>query len=81
MSIEDEIHVENRRAMMEGAYPQASPPASGSALRDAIERDIKAIASIYPTAFDLYDEPLELLVGRLQRTFLKQNAQCPPTQP
>ena len=53
-----------------GSVSGASPC---SALREAIERDIKAIASIYPTAFGLYDEPLERLVGRLERTFLKQN--------
>lgn len=39
-----------------------------AALVDAITRDVMNIASIYPTAFDLYDEPLDRLAHRIAET-------------
>ena len=39
-----------------------------SDLTDLIKRDIEAVASIYPTAFDLYDEPLARLAARIEKT-------------
>jgi len=38
------------------------------ALREAVKKDIKNIASIYPTAFNLYEEPLDRLSWRIVST-------------
>ncbi len=40
-------------------------------LIEGIKKDILNIACIYPTAFDLYDEPLERLAGRIATRFEK----------
>ena len=40
-------------------------------LEKRIKKDIKAIASIYPSAFDLYDEPLNRLAQRIESTVYK----------
>ena len=45
-----------------------------SELIEEVKKDIKAVASIYPTAFDLYDDPLERLAHRVCRTILRHNA-------
>jgi hypothetical protein len=49
-----------------------SSPAPCSAPTDelvyAVKRDIKSIASIYPSAFNLYDEPLDRLARRVIAT-------------
>lgn len=37
-------------------------------LLQQIKKDINAVANIYPTAFKLYDEPLDRLASRILRT-------------
>ena len=48
-----------------------SEPLKRQELVAAVKRDITAIASIYPTAFDLYDEPLARLAERVVTTIVK----------
>lgn len=37
-------------------------------MTDRLRRDIENVASIYPTAFSLYDEPLDRLTARIAKT-------------
>jgi len=57
----------------------------GSARREAlvaaVKRDIENIAHIYPTAFSLYDEPLDRLARRVVATMEAQNDPSSATTP
>lgn len=61
---------------------QPSAPADGSARREAlvakVKRDIRNVARIYPTAFNLYDEPLDRLARRVVATMEAQNDKLTP---
>lgn len=43
-----------------------------AALVVKIKRDIKNIACIYPTAFDLHEEPMDRLARRIANTVAKE---------
>ena len=47
--------------------------ASREKLVELVKRDVRRIASIYPSAFDLYDEPLDRLARRIVHTFETHN--------
>jgi len=44
-------------------------------LVELVKRDVRNIACIYPTAFDLYGEPLDRLARRVVRTFEQNNVE------
>lgn len=45
-------------------------------LCEKFRKDVKAIASIYTTVFSLYDDPLDRLCLRLEKTANKHTSNC-----
>ncbi len=62
-AIEDIKQAEHRLSLTERKLREAE-----EGLVELIKADIKAVASIYPTAFNLYDEPMDRLARRICKT-------------
>lgn len=71
MACDDEGEQRTSKAQSSFAAPAGS--ARREALVAAVKRDIKNVAHIYPTAFNLYDEPLDRLARRVVATMEAQN--------
>lgn len=62
----------NRRAIFNALEDVVTPAPDKDKLVAEIKKDIEAVANIYPTAFNLYEEPLNRLAQRIATKVLEK---------